>query len=211
MSYPTSCALSKPWDLSAPAAFLGACLRTWRDGFSRFIGALQAGIWPWFGSADAMDDMMPWGRGTFASRPSSDSPGNGAPSEPDPAHSRAAPFYHLPVLLLEVVQYLEPAPGKLIFDGTLGGGGHSEALLQCGARIVAMDQDVNALHHAAERLRPYADRFCALRGNFRDFPQVLGEAGITGLDGMLIDIGVSSHHLDAAERGRGVGGEVGVA
>ena len=64
-----------------------------------------------------------------------------------------------------------------------------------------MDQDDDALRYAGERMKPYADRFCALKGNFRDFPSVLAEAGVTGLDGMLIDIGVSSHHLDDAERG----------
>jgi 16S rRNA (cytosine1402-N4)-methyltransferase len=66
---------------------------------------------------------------------------------------------------------------------------------------MAMDQDDEALGHAKERLKGYSDRFCALKGNFRDFPAVLTEAGVGGLDGMLIDIGVSSRHLDAAERG----------
>lgn len=122
-------------------------------------------------------------------------------SSPEPGGAREVPFYHLPVLMNEVLEVLQPAPGKLIFDGTLGGGGHTEALLQRGARVVAMDQDDEALHHAGERLKGYADQFCALKGNFRDFPTVLGEAGVTGLDGMLIDIGVSSRHLDAAERG----------
>jgi len=96
---------------------------------------------------------------------------------------------------------LQPSPGKLIFDGTLGGGGHSEALLQHGARVVAMDQDPNALRHAEERLKAYASRFCALRGNFRNFPQIVEETGVCGFDGMLVDIGVSSHQLDDAGRG----------
>jgi len=119
----------------------------------------------------------------------------------EPTQTRNLPFYHLPVLMQEVLEMLQPAPGKLIFDGTLGGGGHTEAILQTGARVVAMDQDDDALRYAGERMKPYADRFCALKGNFRDFPSVLAEAGVTGLDGMLIDIGVSSHHLDDAERG----------
>lgn len=172
------------------------------DELAKAIQTFQTGIWPWFGATDATEDLMPQGRGTVASRPT-DEPSSGTPSPlgPDSANSRELPFYHLPVLLHEVVQYLQPAPGKLIFDGTLGGGGHSEALLQHGARVVAMDQDEEALRYASERLKPYADRFCALRGNFRDFPQVLGEAGVSGLDGMLIDIGVSSRHLDSAERG----------
>lgn len=166
----------------------------------RVLEAFQVGVWPWFGTSDAMDDMMPWGRGSLTSRPNT---GDGA-SEPPllPAGSpREMPFYHLPVLMQEVLDMLQPAPGKLIFDGTLGGGGHSEAILQKGARVVAMDQDDEALAYAKERLKPYAESFCALKGNFRDFPKVLTEAGVGGLDGMLIDIGVSSHHLDAAERG----------
>jgi 16S rRNA (cytosine1402-N4)-methyltransferase len=168
---------------------------------ARLTEALQVGIWPWFGATDSMEDMMPLGRGKLTPRPTGDPSGELPPGQPGQTGARDLPFYHLPVLLQEVVQYLEPAPGKLIFDGTLGGGGHSEALLQHGARVVAMDQDDEALQYATERLKPYSDRFCALRGNFRDFPQVLGEAGISGLDGMLIDIGVSSRHIDAAERG----------
>lgn len=163
----------------------------------------QVGIWPWFGTTDSMDEMMPQGRGKFVNRPTGDPSGH-LPSGTDPelpGDSRQMPFYHLPVLLNEVIEYLQPKEGKLIFDGTLGGGGHTQALLQHGARVVAMDQDDEALNYAAIRLKPFADRFCALRGNFRDFPQVLSEAGISGLDGMLIDIGVSSRHLDSAERG----------
>ena len=177
-----------------PKAQLRGC---WA-GLAKALECFQVGVWPWFGANEAMEDLMPWGRGTITPRPS----GTSGANEPEPRSSmRDMPFYHLPVLLHEVVQLLEPRPGKLIFDGTLGGGGHSEALLQAGARVVAMDQDEEALRHASERLRPFADRFCALRGNFRDFPTVLAEAGISGLDGMLIDIGVSSRHLDAAERG----------
>lgn len=163
----------------------------------RWPGLFQVGGWPWFGTTEAMDEQMPWGRGKSTSRP-----GSNDPAEPpvDPG-SRALPFYHQPVLLQEMLDILQPAPDKLFFDGTLGGGGHTEALLQHGARVVAMDQDDEALAHAGARLKPYEDRFCALRGNFRDFAQVLGEAGVGRFDGMLIDIGVSSRHLDAPERG----------
>jgi 16S rRNA (cytosine1402-N4)-methyltransferase len=105
------------------------------------------------------------------------------------------------VLLAETIEALQPTPGKLLFDGTLGGGGHSEALLQQGARVVAMDQDEQALAYANARLKGYADRFCALRGNFRHFPQIVEEAGVSGFDGMLVDIGVSSHQLDDGARG----------
>ena len=167
---------------------------------SRLIEFTQVGSWAWFGTTDAMDDLMPWGRGTLVTR---ELTGGGEAPEPAPpeAATRNLPFYHAPVLLAEVVALLEPAAGKLFFDGTLGGGGHSEALLQHGARVVAMDQDQNALKHATERLKPYAAQFCALRGNFRNFPQIVEETGVSGFDGMLVDIGVSSHQLDDAARG----------
>ena len=176
-------------------------MRKWFAGISRLIEFSQVGSWAWFGATDAMDDLMPWGRGTLVTRQGA---GGGAEA-PEPAPPEAAvrnmPFYHAPVLLAEVVEMLQPAPGKLFFDGTLGGGGHSEALLQHGARVVAMDQDLNALKHATERLKPYAAQFCALRGNFRNFPQIVEETGVSGFDGMLVDIGVSSHQLDDAARG----------
>ncbi|MBB5037071.1 16S rRNA (cytosine(1402)-N(4))-methyltransferase RsmH [Prosthecobacter dejongeii] len=193
---------SNPWN----ADVLSAAGKARQDGekgwISRIVQTFQVGVWPWFGtSEDGMDDMMPWGRGTLTTRATEGEAGSSGGAGPEPGGSREVPFYHLPVLLAEVLEILQPAPGKLIFDGTLGGGGHTEALLQKGARVVAMDQDDEALRHASERLKGYADRFCALKGNFRDFPTVLGEAGVIGLDGMLIDIGVSSRHLDAAERG----------
>lgn len=176
-------------------------MREWFAGISRLIEFTQVGGWSWFGATDAMDDLMPWGRGNLVTREGAGGGGN----SPEPAPSESAvknlPFYHAPVLLAEVVAMLQPAPGKLIFDGTLGGGGHSEALLQHGARVVAMDQDQNALKHATERLKPYAAQFCALRGNFRNFPQIVEETGVSGFDGMLVDIGVSSHQLDDAARG----------
>lgn len=190
--------------LSAPlfAVSQGLCAHPGRS-WARFWNRLfQVGTWPWFGAVDAMDDLMPWGRGFSAPREPQHGEGMqpGMPEEPTPGQ-RGLPFYHLPVLLQEVLDALQPAPGKLIFDGTLGGGGHTEALLQHGADIVAMDQDDEALCHARARLAPFGQRFCALKGNFRHFASVLSEAGVGGLDGMMIDIGVSSRHLDAAERG----------
>jgi len=104
-------------------------------------------------------------------------------------------------MVREVLEALQPAPGKLIFDGTLGGGGHAEALLEQGVQLVAMDQDTNALRHATERLKKYESRFCALHGNFRRFPEILAETGVSGFDGMLVDLGVSSHQLDEPTRG----------
>ena len=198
----TASIFSNPWNADVFSAEGRACLEGEKGWLSRIVQTFQVGVWPWFGtSEDGMDDMMPWGRGTLTTRATEGEAGSSGGAAPEPGGARDLPFYHLPVLLAEVLEMLQPAPGKLIFDGTLGGGGHTEALLQKGARVVAMDQDDEALRHAGERLKGYADRFCALKGNFRDFPTVLGEAGVTGLDGMLIDIGVSSRHLDAAERG----------
>ncbi len=176
-------------------------VREWFAGISRLIEFTQVGGWSWFGATDAMDDLMPWGRGNLVTREGAGGGGNSPEPTPNEAAVRNLPFYHAPVLLAEVVAMLQPAPGKLFFDGTLGGGGHSEALLQHGARVVAMDQDQNALKHATERLKPFAAQFCALRGNFRNFPQIVEETGVSGFDGMLVDIGVSSHQLDDAARG----------
>ena len=111
------------------------------------------------------------------------------------------PFAHEPVLLQEVLEALNPRPGKLVYDGTLGGGGHAEALLERGVRLVAMDQDPHAIAHSTERLARFADRLCILRGNFRNFPKILAETGVSGFDGMLVDLGVSSHQLDEPSRG----------
>lgn len=179
----------------------GTRVKPWRARITRLIEFFQVSGWPWFGASSAADDLMPWGRGMLVSRPGGS--GGRMPEEEPPSEttSRAESFYHTPVLLAEVIEQLQPAPGKLFFDGTLGGGGHSEALLQRGARVVAMDQDPAALRHATERLKSYATSFCALRGNFRHFPQIVEETGVSGFDGMLVDIGVSSHQLDDASRG----------
>ena len=88
-----------------------------------------------------------------------------------------------------------------MFDGTLGGGGHASALLERGVRLVAMDQDPSAIEHASRRLSAHGDRLCILPGNFRAFPSILAETGVRGFDGMLVDLGVSSHQLDEPARG----------
>ena len=109
--------------------------------------------------------------------------------------------YHDPVLLDEVLQYLAPEEGKLIVDCTLGGGGHSEAILRRGARVLGLDQDPAALAHAQQRLRCFAGQFIALRGNFRQVGEILAESGLQGVDGMLADLGCSSRQFDDFARG----------
>lgn len=111
--------------------------------------------------------------------------------------------YHVPVMPAEVVAALRPEPGRVILDGTLGGGGHSEEFLKRGASVVALDQDPDALERAGTRLsEAYAGRMTARRANFADFPAVLEELGFhDGVDGLFFDLGVSSHQLDTAGRG----------
>jgi 16S rRNA (cytosine1402-N4)-methyltransferase len=108
--------------------------------------------------------------------------------------------YHAPVMVEEVVRLFEGA--RQVLDCTLGGGGHSEALLAAGASVVAIDRDDTAITEARKRLAPFeaSGRFLALRANFGDIerlPDLDGRA----FDGILADLGVSSHQIDADERG----------
>ncbi len=112
-------------------------------------------------------------------------------------------FHHIPVLYDEVMTWLRPAAGGVYCDGTLGGGGHSEGILSLageGASLYGIDRDERAVAAASERLAGYPG-FHALRGNFHDAKALLREAGVTALDGALLDLGVSSPQLDEAERG----------
>ena len=112
-------------------------------------------------------------------------------------------FRHEPVLLNEVLAWLDPKAGGVYCDGTLGGGGHSEAILRaCGgkATLYGIDRDETAIRAASERLKEYPG-FNAIRGNFHDVKALLREAGAAPLDGALLDLGVSSPQLDRAERG----------
>ena len=109
--------------------------------------------------------------------------------------------YHEPVLLDAVLEVLRPRPGALILDGTLGGGGHSAALLEAGAKVIGLDQDPEAIAFASARLREYGDRFDAVRANFGEATAALDERGISELDGILLDIGISSHQLNEPARG----------
>ncbi len=97
--------------------------------------------------------------------------------------------------------FLQPVEGRRFLDVTLGGGGHSEAMLSRGAHVVALDQDPVAIAHATSRLRGFAQNFCALRGNFRDFPEMLTEIGVGKFDGILADLGISSRQLDDPAKG----------
>jgi len=110
-------------------------------------------------------------------------------------------FLHKPVLAEEIVAFLRPAVGRIIMDGTLGGGGHSGLLLAAGSSVIGFDRDPEALAHVQRILGPHGARFTALEGNFEDAPERLSSIGIMKLDGIILDLGVSSHQLDTAERG----------
>ena len=101
----------------------------------------------------------------------------------------------------EIIDFLRPAPGMIILDGTLGGGGHSNLLLAAGARVIGSDRDPEALSYARQHLAHYGELFTAVEGNYSEAPENLAHLGITELDGILLDLGVSSHQLDTPERG----------
>lgn len=112
-------------------------------------------------------------------------------------------FQHRPVLLDEVLEWMRPAEKGVYCDGTLGGGGHSEAILKAagnGSVLFGIDRDPDAIAAASERLGSFSG-FHALHGNFHDGAALLREAGSGPLDGVLLDLGVSSPQLDRAERG----------
>ncbi len=109
--------------------------------------------------------------------------------------------YHRPVLATEMIELLAPRPGSLILDGTCGGGGHTEAILDTGADVLALDQDPDALEFAGARLTNFGRRVTLHRANFRDAGRVLDELGIAQIGGALLDLGVSSRQLENADRG----------
>jgi len=117
------------------------------------------------------------------------------------AHEMEDFIYHRPVLEKEVVELLEPKPGSFIVDGTCGGGGHTEALLESGANVLALDQDPDAVQHVSEQLASFGRRVTVRQANFRHAAKVLDELGIRDIGGALLDLGVSSRQLENAERG----------
>ena len=112
-------------------------------------------------------------------------------------------FYHVSVLLDECIEGLNIKPDGIYVDGTLGGAGHSSqiaARLTTG-RLIGIDRDPVALKAAGERLKPFADRVTLVHSNFCEIKQVLQDLGIEGVDGILLDLGVSSPQLDDGARG----------
>jgi 16S rRNA (cytosine1402-N4)-methyltransferase len=109
--------------------------------------------------------------------------------------------YHRPVLQKEVLELLKPQTGFLMVDGTCGGGGHTEGLLETGADVLALDQDPDAVRHVTEQLARFGRRLVVRQANFRHAASVLDELGIRTISGALLDLGVSSRQLENAERG----------
>jgi 16S rRNA (cytosine1402-N4)-methyltransferase len=126
---------------------------------------------------------------------------NSASAKRAPRANPDASLWHEPVLREEVLDLLQPAPGRVFLDGTLGGGGHAESLLAAGAKVVGLDRDRESLAHASERLASYGERFVPVQANFADASGVPAVLAAAPYDGALLDLGVSSHQLDTPERG----------
>ena len=113
-------------------------------------------------------------------------------------------FAHDTVLLDETLAWLKPESGKVYADATLGGGGHTAAILDASGpsgRVVAVDRDARAVENARTRLAAYGERVTVLHGEFRDLPELLQSVGYAQVDGVVADLGVSSPQLDRRERG----------
>ncbi|MDO5110727.1 MAG: 16S rRNA (cytosine(1402)-N(4))-methyltransferase RsmH [Clostridia bacterium] len=112
-------------------------------------------------------------------------------------------FHHVPIMAAEVIEVMRPQRGGVFVDGTLGGGGHAELILQrlpASGRYYGIDRDAEAIAAATKRLAAYPN-FTALRGNFFDMRALLNAVGVESADGILLDLGVSSYQIDAPERG----------
>jgi 16S rRNA (cytosine1402-N4)-methyltransferase len=138
----------------------------------------------------------------------------GAPSPASATATARAPGVHLPIMIAEVLQHLQPRPGEVAVDCTLGGGGHARAILEAlqpGGRLLGLDVDPLELPRTEARLRAEGcgvDRFIARQRSFAQLPEALAEEGIDKADVILADLGVSSMQHDTPSRGfsyKGVG------
>src|SRR5438105_8484266 len=111
---------------------------------------------------------------------------------------------HQPVMLQEVLAWLDPHSGGLYLDGTIGAGGHSYGILEASGpegRLIGLDRDESAVEAARAKLFSFGDRVMIMQAPYRDAVQVLRDGNETGLDGALLDLGTSSMQLDSAARG----------
>ncbi len=122
-------------------------------------------------------------------------------------------YSHVSVLVPEAMALLSPRPGKRYLDGTLGGGGHSEQILidsSPDGRVLGLDRDDEALAAARARLRRFEPRWIARQASFADARGILDEIGWQRVDGAILDLGISSHQIDSAERGFSFRSEAGL-
>jgi len=126
-------------------------------------------------------------------------PGGPGGDDREAAVQAGSALTHVSVMLREVMEAIAPRPGGLYLDVTLGWGGHSEALLSAGARVVGCDRDPAALAAASERLARFGDQFRPVKASFSELGEAL--AGLGPFDGMVADLGVSSPQIDVADRG----------
>jgi len=113
-------------------------------------------------------------------------------------------YKHIPVMLSEVVHYLNCEPGKIYADCTLGGSGHASAILEKiipDGILIGIDQDIDAIKNAKKKLKPYELNIHLFHDNFVNLPKILSQLKITAVDGILLDLGISFHHLDSSGRG----------
>lgn len=113
-------------------------------------------------------------------------------------------FRHIPVMVDEVLQYIDCRRGKIYADCTLGGAGHAQAMLRKiipGGTLIGIDQDEDAIENAKNVLQPYAANTHLFHDNFINFPTVLSQLNIPAVDGILLDLGISLHQLESSGRG----------
>ncbi len=111
---------------------------------------------------------------------------------------------HNPVMVNEVIEYLKPFDGGVYFDGTVGMGGHTKAILDAsapGGRVVGVDLDYNAVEAASDNLSSFGDRVKIKYGNYLNIVEILSEEGLSSVDGIVIDLGLGTHQLSSVERG----------
>lgn len=113
-------------------------------------------------------------------------------------------YLHKPVLLGEVLHFLDPTPGNIIVDATIGGAGHAEKILQKiypGGTLIGIDKDLESLKIAHERLKPIGNSFKLINKDFRHIREIILDLKMGEIDGILFDLGISSIQMDASERG----------
>jgi 16S rRNA (cytosine1402-N4)-methyltransferase len=119
-------------------------------------------------------------------------------------------FGHTPVMVKEVVHFLKCGPGNCYIDGTVGGGGHARAILEASSpdgRLIGIDRDPDAVLAAREALREFGSRVQILSGTFSFIGNIIKQAGVEDVDGIILDLGVSSHQIDLSSRGFAFGSE----